>query len=254
MTEGMKPPSMESIPYATWQKLAQKKIYFGHQSVGENIIIGINKLMTSHHAIKLNMIETNNPDAFVHPVFAHSEVGKNNDTNSKIMAFREYMQKGIGDKADIAFFKFCFLDIRSHTDIKAVFDSYRTTLSALKKQYPKTKFVHFTIPLMEYPNGINDMIIRIFHMKNKADLDNMRRNELNDLILKEYSGKEPVFDIAMAESTLPDGRRTSFSQDGKTYSALASEYTDDGGHLTEEGRKQVAEQLLVFLAKLAEEK
>ena len=254
MTERTELPSMAGIPDATWQTLAQKKIYFGHQSVGDNIIAGMNELMQSHPAIKLKVLETHSPAAFGQPVFAHSEVGKNSDTDSKINAFREYMQKGIGNKADIAFFKFCFWDIRSHTDAGAVFESYKAALAALKKQYPKTKFVHFTVPLMDYPNGIKDKVLRVFQMKNQADLDNIRRNELNDLILTEYRGKEPVFDIAMVESTLPDGRRTGFSREGKTYFTLASEYTDDGGHLAGEGRRHVAEQLLIFLAKLSAEK
>ena len=36
----------------------------------------------------------------------------------------------------------------------------------------------------------------------------------------------------------------------KIYYSMAPEYTTDGGHLNETGRKRVAEQLLIFLANL----
>ena len=244
--------TIKSIPDEKWQKLSQKKIYFGHQSVGDNIMLGINELMVSNPSIKLQINKTNDPNDFRHPVFAHKDIGNNSDTNSKISAFRDDMQKGIGNRADIAFLKFCFWDIRSSTDIKTVFNGYKSTLAELKSRFPRTKFVHMTIPLMEYPNGVKDRIYRFFNMSNSSDLDNMRRNELNELILNEYRAKEPVFDIAMVESTLPDGKRAFFSKDGKTYYYLARDYTNDGGHLNVEGRKRVAEQLLVFLAEIAE--
>ena len=63
-------------------------------------------------------------------------------------------------------------------------------------------------------------------------------------------GKEPLFDLAMVESTYEDGSRYTFSANGHTYYALVPEYTKDGGHLNELGQKVAAEQLLIFLAGL----
>lgn len=251
MTNKGKLHSISEIPAEDWQKLSQKKIYFGHQSVGNNIIDGINKIMQSNKTIKLNIVKTTDPAAFDKPIFAHSDVGKNDDPESKIKAFQEYIRKGIGNKADFAFFKFCFWDIRNKTDVKAVFQSYKEALSQLKTKFPSTRFIHMTVPLMSYQNGIKSRIKRVLNMSIESDIDNIKRNELNELILNEYNGKEPVFDIAMAESTLPDGTRTSFSKDGKTYYTLADDYTNDGGHLNEKGQKVVVEQFLVFLAQLS---
>ena len=245
-------PSTRDLPEAAWQRLAQKKIYFGHQSVGDNIMDGVSRLMESNSKIKLKIVETNDAAAFKEPVFAHSSVGKNDDPDSKIMAFRNYMEKGIGNKADIAFFKFCFWDIRNHVDIQGVFKSYRETLSELRNQYPKTRFIHVTVPLMHFSTGMGDRLRRIVGATVENDLDNVKRNELNKLILEEYSGKEPVFDIATIQSTLPNGTRTVASLEGKKYSYLASEYTNDGGHLNEQGRKVVAEQLLITLVRIIE--
>lgn len=87
---------LENIPASTWEKLVQKKIFFGHQSVGNNILDGIRDLMKENPRIKLNIIETNNPTDFNAPLFAHARVGKNRDPRSKIDAFANFIDKGIG--------------------------------------------------------------------------------------------------------------------------------------------------------------
>jgi hypothetical protein len=243
-------PSLRDVPETAWQQLSQKRIYFGHQSLGGNIIGGIRKLMMSHPTIKLNIVETEDPGAFAQPVFAHSSIGKNSYPESKVIAFRDLMQSGIGDKADIAFFKFCFWDIRQRTDIQGLFEKYTQTLSALKTAYPKTTFIHVTIPLMSFPNGLKAKIKRALNKPIEWDVDNIKRNDLNHLILKEYGGKEPVFDIAMVESTVPDNTRIAFAGNGENYYVLASEYTYDGGHLNDEGSRRVAEQLLIMLTRM----
>jgi lysophospholipase L1-like esterase len=56
--------------------------------------------------------------------------------------------------------------------------------------------------------------------------------------------------MAAVESTYPDGRPCTFRVAGRTYESLVPEYTTDGGHLNERGRRAVAAQLLVFLAGL----
>ncbi len=244
-------PLQNQLSDAELQKLLPKKIFFGHQSVGDNVLDGVRNLMQSNKSIRLNIVKTASPSSFTGPIFAHADIGKNDDPNSKITAFWEYLTNGIGDKADIAFFKFCFWDIRSQTDVQQIFTNYKKAMAELTVRYPKVVFVHFTVPLMSHQNGLKDKIKAIFHMANESDLDNIRRNEINAMLISEYEGKEPLFDIAKFESTLPDGKRASFSEDGKIYYSLASDYTTDGGHLNELGKKVVAEQLLIFLAKLS---
>ena len=72
-------------------------------------------------------------------VFAHSRVGQNGNPESKIEGFANVISKGIGDTADIAFFKFCFLDITAKTDIEKVFNHYKSSMSLLKKKIPENK-------------------------------------------------------------------------------------------------------------------
>ena len=257
--EIIKFPSIKDIQDAKWENLAQKKIYFGHQSVGFNIIEGIEDLMKENPQIKLNIVKTNDPSDFAVDLFAHSGVGKNGYPESKIDEFAKFINEGIGNKADIVFFKFCYVDVRTDSDVEDVFSYYKNTMTKLINAYPDTKFVIFTVPLTTEPTVIQSL----FNNAKKAikkimrkpvwgpPPGNQQRSQLNEMLRQEYNGKAPIFDIAMIESTYPDGTYCSFDVDGKTYYSLVPEYTDDGGHLNEIGRKRAAEQLIVLLADLS---
>ena len=83
--------------------------------------------------------------------------------------------------------------------------------------------------------------------------DHSSANLFNQLLVAEYQGKAPIFDLAEFESTKPDGTRALKEKNGNQYYELVQEYTKDGGHLNEKGRKIIAEQLLLFLAQLSSE-
>ncbi|MEF9476235.1 MAG: hypothetical protein L0958_06070, partial [Candidatus Mariimomonas ferrooxydans] len=59
-----------------------------------------------------------------------------------------------------------------------------------------------------------------------------------------------LFDLALIESTDSEGGMATFKKCGKSFYSLVPSYTNDGGHLNEDGRRIVAEQLLIFLANL----
>jgi hypothetical protein len=242
--------SIKDVPASAWEKLSQKKIFFGHQSVGFNIIDGIKDVIKENPRIKLNIEETSNPSDFNSGVFAHSRVGKNQDPGSKIDEFVTLLGNGIGDKIDVATLKFCFVDITSGSNVEDIFNDYDSSISQLKTRFPHVTFIHFTTPLTTIQTGPRAWIKELIGRPAGGTDDNIKKNEYNELLLKKYRGKESVFDLAKIESTFPNGVRASFTEDGKTYYCLAPEYTNDGGHLNEIGRKVVAEQLLVFLANL----
>ena len=128
--------SLEGVTESSLKKLADQRIYFGHQSVGFNIIEGINDIMKENHQIRLKVIETNDPADMNKPIFAHSRIGKNTYPQSKIDAFASFIEKGIGKKANIAFFKLCFADIIGTTDVNRIFEFHKNTMSHVKKEYP----------------------------------------------------------------------------------------------------------------------
>jgi hypothetical protein len=241
-----------NVPQSSWQNLSKKRIFFGHQSVGLNIIDGITNLMKENPALNLNIVNTSTPEEFSVPIFAHARVGENSKPKSKCDAFSRIISSGIGNKADIAFFKFCYVDITIGTDVNDVFFYYHRTLEKVKNNYPQTTFVHVTIPLRAKQTGIKAFLKRLMGKPLTGYQDNIVRNHFNSIMTKEYYGKDPIFDLAALESTYPDGTRSFFQATGMSYYTLVERYTYDDGHLNDIGSKIIAANLLLFLAQLAD--
>ena len=81
--------SLDSVAEENIEKLNSKIIFFGHQSVGFNIIDGIKDVMMENQNMKLNIVETSKPEDFSSPLFAHARVGQNLHPNSKTDSFSE---------------------------------------------------------------------------------------------------------------------------------------------------------------------
>ncbi len=255
-TQKVEQPSIDGVPAAHWRALAGKRIFFGHQSVGYNIIDGIIDVANEHDYVKLNVVQTREPAEFGRPLLAHAQVGRNYDPASKIEGFRNVMDAGVGDKADIALFKFCYVDVTRDSDPKKIFDGYVAAIEDLKRRYPRTKLVHVTVPLCSAPKGIRRNVkqsLKSLIGKPGVLDDNVMRERYNKLLRDAYSGKEPVFDLALIESVNPKGLKCYAAGRAEKVPVMALAYTDDGGHLNSEGRKKVAEQFLIVLAQTANE-
>ena len=242
--------SLAEVPVSKWNSLSEKTIFFAHQSVGKNIVLGMREVIDANKQINMSIEKIENSSNIKNSGFSHSYVEKNGDPISKINNYTKMVRQADG-KIDISFVKFCFVDIESETNITNIFNYYKKEMSKLKKEYPDTLFIHFTVPLLKRVKPtITSRIAKIFKKKDAFwdDEHNIAINNYNNLVLNAYKGVEPVFDIAMVESTFTSGDRAAFEMDGKTYYSLVPEYTNDGGHLNEKGRLLVAEQLLIFLA------
>lgn len=237
--------AMENIQLQL-EQLKGKKIFFAHQSVGFNIIEGIEGIMQKYPSGKLLIKETDKAVDFLEPVFAHCKIGRNRNPISKIDDFRRILGSGVGDKVDIAFIKLCFVDVYDKTDIDEVFKYYVTTISALETKYPKVKFVHFTVPLTVVESGIKAKIKVLLGMATNSEADNARRNMFNRMLMKQYGDK--VFDLAGVESTYRTGKKAEFIRNGQRFEYLIPEYSDDGGHLNSLGKEIVGSELIKFLA------
>ena len=248
---------IESIPKTKKLKIGELKVYFGHRSVGYNIVDGLKNILgTNISGIDMEIVELDDESGvnlgnndFRSGVFLHSKIGENTKPYSKIDDFEKKVTETYGNKVDVAFFKFCFVDINSKTDVKAVFAHYQEVMAKLKTAYPRTKFVHCTVPLTILKKSIKTTIKEILGKDEIWEYDNLiANNRYNQLLLSHYLGKEPVFDLAQIESTYPDGKQCVFQRRGSTFASLVPEYSHDGGHLNEKGRRIVAEQLLIFLS------
>lgn len=226
--------------------LSSKKIYFGHQSVGFNIIEGVKDVVQQYSGIKIDIKETKNPQDFNEDVFAHSRIGKNKEPKSKIEDFRKVMESGIGEKVDLAFFKFCFVDVDEKTNVDGLFKDYVNIITALEAKYPKVRIVHFTVPLTTIEIGLKAKIKILSGKLSTCREDNIKRGIFNHMLISKYGNN--VFDLAGIESTYPQGGRNVFLKNDESFEYLIPKFSDDGGHLNDLGRKLVAKKLISFLA------
>ena len=248
--------SSELLPDASLNRLLQQTIYFGHQSVGYNILEGIRDILKEYPQQALNIVETREPATSKAPFFAHSTIGRNGQPISKLDDFSDVLRRHSPARMDVALMKFCFVDFTEQTNVQDLFRRYTDTFVGLKDSFSGTTFVHVTVPLTGSPSGLKwvmrDVVKRLIGRKVGSYKDNRTINEFNDLMRNTYLGKEPVFDLAAIESTHADGTRVMIQDAGLAVYSLAPEYTFDGGHLNETGRRIVALELLRFLAALPE--
>jgi len=252
MNEQRRPvQSIAELADAAKTHLAAKRIYFGHQSVGTNIMDGVADLVRVTPGLRLNVLAIDGALPGSGGFFAHGAIGKNTEPESKTDDFAHRIEGGFGAALDIALHKYCYVDITASTDIEAVFRHYRDTMARLRDEHPKVVFVHVTVPVTQVQSGLRADVKELLARAPNGYADNLRRAQFNERMRREYAGREPIFDLAATESTDPQGRSHTIAFKGETGQALFVPYTTDGGHLGEVGRQRVAEELLVMLAGLS---
>lgn len=83
------------IAPSAWAGLNEKTIFFGHQSVGRDIICGIQDLAAAHESLRLNIVETKDASEMEGPMLAHALIGRNSHPESKIAEFRTLMRSAV---------------------------------------------------------------------------------------------------------------------------------------------------------------
>lgn len=232
-----------------FDKLSRRTILFGHQSVGQNIL---DALVSMQYAGKtFNIEKISERDGLKEGCINHLYLGNNGDPEGKIKGFVAFVNANSDHPPDIALFKFCYLDIDQQTDIERLFSLYTNAVTELKRKFPGMVIVHTTVPLRQLQTGPKAWIKRILGKPLTGLSDNMARQRFNAAMRQAY-GQELLYDIALGESTYPDGRRESFRHDGGVYYALVPEYTDDGDHLNKQGAEVLARQLVAVLTQAAQ--
>jgi len=242
--------SLGEVSDTTWQSLGTKRIFFGHQSVGANIMDGVADVIRDEPRIGLRVAGGEGALAGGGGVFAHGPVGRNGDPGSKTDDFARLIEGPLRGKVDVAFHKYCYVDITETTDVAAVFDHYQKTMARLRAEFPGVVFVHVTTPLVRVQSGPRAALKLLLGQSPGRYGGNFARERFNELMRDAYRGREPLFDLASTESTRPDGRREAIQSGKRSGYALVPAYTTDNSHLNEVGRRRVAEELLVFLARL----
>lgn len=230
-------------------RLASARIFFGHQSVGYNIVEGLQDVVKSDPRVRLHIVESRSPADAKNGGFLHAAIGRNVFPTEKDSDFVSVLDEGFGREGDIALYKYCYVDVQPRTDAAALFQEYRRNYEAARARFPDLTIVHVTMPLMVSENALVSRW-RIWRMGYSQRQLNVIRNEFNRLLLAEYGASGLVFDLAALESTRPNGARAVFLDGADSVYSLVPEYTFDGGHLGEGARRMVAEQLIAFLARV----
>jgi hypothetical protein len=234
--------SQDTVVPQPWLDRARTlRVYFGHQSVGDNILAGLGTLsrqkpdrygtILQRQPGRLSLSRLLQSEAS-NPVrqggIEHFLVGRNGDPEGKLKDFAQRMSDR-GNLVDVAMMKFCFVDFPvPASDPAHLFADYRDSMERLQKDYPKVRVVWWTAPLTRS--------------------DNAQRNEYNRLV-RDYAAAHSkiLYDIADIESHDPQGHETIDPSGPVLYAG----YTQDGGHLTAEGQLRAARAWWWLSARIA---
>lgn len=223
---------------ADLQTLSKHKVFFGHQSVGDNLLEGLQRV-AKEAQVPLNVKLTDGSGRLEGAVIAHTHVAENTQPLKKLQSFERAMVN-VGGDVQLALVKFCYIDFNPNTDVGQLFTEYQATVRRLKTSYPKVKLLHVTTPLTVVQTGWKASLKKLMGKAPYGLLENIKREQYNQLIRQTYGAENSVFDLAHAESTQPNGSRLTYAWNGTTVPALYPGYTDDGEHLNEAGQRQAA--------------
>jgi hypothetical protein len=230
-----------------WQALEKARVVFGHQSVGRNILNGIERL-AARDGVNLDIHEQRTAPAA--QGISHFAIGTNGDPLSKIKDFAAAIDAGAAQNADVAMMKLCYVDFNAATDARELANKYIASLDSLAERHPETRFVAVTAPLMAVQTGPKAAVKRLLGKQPHGSVDNLRRAEFNALLRERYAASGRLFDLAKAEAD-STGAHCRVEVNGQTVEALCPELTNDGGHLNEQGQELVAAAFLNFTGSLA---
>ena len=223
------------------------RVFFGHQSIGENILDAVPGIYAAHDRVAPPIEEKSTRPGPDGGFISHAYLGENEKPLAKIADFDSALRSGLGDEVDVAMMKFCYLDITTSTDVEALFNRYRETLAALSTTYPGITFVHVTVPLTTDSGIKNRVKILLGGSDRYGQGENVARERYNELLRREYADQQ-ILDLAAIESTDPQGNREQLQYRGQPYFALHQGYAADLGHLNTAGSEVAATAFLRAIA------
>ncbi|WP_319586828.1 hypothetical protein [uncultured Desulfobulbus sp.] len=224
-----------------WKILEKKRIVFGHQSVGNNILTGVQDLAKQEKiSLHVNELGVETTD----PGIIHFEIGKNTDPLSKIEDFETKMESNTLKNIDIAMFKLCYVDIDSTTDAIKLARDYIDSLDRMGKKFPNTIFIAITCPLTVVESGAKAWLKNFLGRTLYGYEENYKRKQFNDFIRNHFKNNGFLFDLAQLENNGSGGHSYKESQ----IEVLNPSITNDGGHLNAQGQQYIAAKFLDVLS------
>lgn len=206
------------------KSIANQTWLFTHASVGGNIIKGMTALNRENSDSFLFKINTFNPSSSASLADLQSgsvyHASRGNPGWQKKYDIFDTLIRTAKPTATklIAMDKLCYIDQAASAD------TYLKMMTKLEKDFPQITFVYTTMPI-----------------KTGNNRQNLQRQQYNDTIRQHISKHGGLlYDIADIEAHTPQGDAQTFKADGESCQMLCENYTRDGGHLNDEGAKQVA--------------
>ncbi len=242
------PLNMKGDVSADLAAVKTMRVFFGHQSVGKNLLDGLLEIARSRgDSVQIAALSADGMPAAAG--IAHAYIGQNQDPGSKCDSFLSTVTRIAGNEPDVVSMKFCYVDIEERSDPQAIFDRYRKTIEGVREAAPRARILHMTAPLTARTPTWKQLVKRLLGRGGSGDEAAKMRAQFNRLMREGFPG-DGLFDLARYESTFPDGRRHTVDIDGTEAEFLVDEYTSDGGHLNERGRSAVSGELLHVLASM----
>lgn len=235
-------PSREEL-----QRFAESRVFFGHQSVGNNIIDGLEDFYANSN-MKRPVVKGASDVAGDDRFLAHAMLGVNGDPQSKIDEFRTLLVHGLANRTDIVVLKFCYVDVTSGSDVRQVFEAYSTAMDDLSRDYPDIQIVYTTVPLSTEATWKSRLKAAITRSIPPYTADNIAREQYNSMVRERYGSTGRLFDIARVESTRADGSRVQGERDGREYFSLDQRIAADSGHLNDDGARLAADEFVRLVA------
>lgn len=229
-------------------EFAETRVFFGHQSVGANIVSGVAPLYADASIPAARIVETRElsslgPGGFL----AHAAVGVNGDPVGKFEDFAAILDGPAGEQVDVALLKLCYADIVSSTDVSAVFDAYVELMSGLEAAHPSVRFIYTTVPLTTDRTWKSTLRTMISGDDQMGPADNVARERYNQMVRDRFADSGRLFDVAAVEATL-NGDPMRRSLDGAGYHVLNRALSSDAGHLNDLGSRLAAGELVRVIA------
>ncbi len=201
------------------QVLQGARVFFGHHSVGDNMLDGVAALAR---------------EAGVAVTIGNGRVGANSDPKSKFEDWAKKAESGV--EADLMVMKLCYVDFNPSTNVDEVMAAYRGAVERVRRAKPGVRILHVTAPLTVRAGGVKSWLKRNLGRAVWEDDANAKRAAFNRA-LKAAFPADPIFDLAAIESTRPDGSREEHVVDGQPVAMLWPGYSSDGGHLNDAGKR-----------------
>jgi len=233
-----------------WSVIAERTVYFGHQSVGTGVVAGVERL-AQEHSLRLRVVQAREPATVTGPAFVHFLAGQNRDYASKNAAVLRLLESRTRTQRPVVLLKYCYLDINSPADPATMFEAYRDTVDTIQFEHPDVTVVHATVPLTTVESAFKSGARQLFGRPTQREAA-VARHRYNELVRAEFKATEPIFDLAKVESTQPDGMVAGFTSGGCMVETLAPHNTYDGVHLNARCQRAAAEALLDVLSDVIE--